>query len=219
MRKYGGLMLIAVVFCAIMAVTPRTAFACSCALVPLSEYADEVALAFTGRQLERVELIPPDSSGVVSTADPVILVFQVHWVYKGRVGTRVEVRTVRGRTSCGIDFGGRGVTGVAAFETREGGLQVSSCWSSVTSAELEEVFGEGYPADPEVEALRQKVEESAREAETSSLQAELLAREAEVLDPRDGVSTTVQVLLAAGVLVILVGMPVVFLKLRGRGES
>ena len=148
MRKYGVLILVAAVFCAILAVTPRTAHACSCEFRPLSEYADDVELAFAGRQLRR---IVPASNEEAWKPLSVTLVFQVDQVYKGRAGPQVEVRTNQGSAACGLDLSGAGVTGIAAFPTKEG-LGVGSCGSPVTIAELEEVFGEGYPADLKAEA-------------------------------------------------------------------
>ena len=142
MRKYGALILVAAVFCAILAVTPRTAHACSQGEYRhLSEYAEDVELAFAGHQLRRI---------VPSSNEPwkpwsVTLVFQVDRVYKGQAGPQVEVRTNRDRAACGLDLSGAGVTGVWAFRTKEG-LGVGT-GSTITIAELEEVFGEGYPAD------------------------------------------------------------------------
>ena len=49
----GSLALVTMVFFAVLASTPRTAHACSCVDVQLSEYADDVVVAFAGRQIER----------------------------------------------------------------------------------------------------------------------------------------------------------------------
>lgn len=120
--------------------TPHTARACSCMPADLADYADEVTVAFTGRQIERIPL--PDTPGWVSTA----LVLEVFRVYKGRAGPRIEVRTGPEAGTCGISFGGESIVGVAAFG-EEGGLTVHLCGSSVSIGELEEVFGSGYPPD------------------------------------------------------------------------
>ena len=148
MRKYGALILVAAVFCAILAVTPRTAHACSQGEYRhLSEYADDVELAFAGHQLRR---IVPASNEEAWKPWSVTLVFQVDQVYKGQAGPQVEVRTNQGSAACGLDLSGAGVTGIAAFPTKEG-LRVDTS-SPITIAELEEVFGEGYPADLKAEA-------------------------------------------------------------------
>ncbi len=184
MQKYGALLLAAAVFFVIMAVPARTAHACSCVDLHLSEYADDVALAFAGRQIERI-LPEPSPDGVWSSKDPVTLVFEVERVYKGRSASQIALLTIRGGGSCGVDFGGEGVTGVAAFGSTEG-LYVFLCGSPVTIAELQEVFGEGFLPD-----------------ETLAL---------ELPDSQDVGSPWVRTVLAGGTLVILIGIAVVFLK-------
>ena len=208
MRKYGALLLAAAVFCAILAVAPRTAHACSCVDRPLSEYADDVVVAFAGSQIERI-LPEPGPDGVWSSMDPVTLVFEVERVYKGRAGSQIALRTNRSGASCGVDFGRRGGTGVVAFDIAEGLYSVGLCGSPVTIAELEEVFGDGYPPDPirEAEAL-------AREAEVLALEAKTLAREAELQGPRPDVPNTAQILLTVGVLVIVAGIGIGFRRVK-----
>ena len=191
MRKYGALLLAAAVFCAILAVVPRTAHACSCVDRPLSEYADDVVVAFAGRQIERI-LPEPGPDGVGSSMDPVTLVFEVERVYKGRVGSQIALRTNRGGASCGVDFGGKRVAGVAAFDITGGLYSVDLCGSPVTIAELRKVFGEGFPPD-----------------ETLAL---------ELPDSRDVGSPLVQILPAVGALVILVGIAAVLFKRRRTQE-
>ncbi len=191
MRKYGALLLAAAVFCAILAVAPRTAHACSCVDRPLSEYADDVVVAFVGRQIDRI--VPePGPDGVWSSTDPVTLVFEVARVYKGRAGSQIAFRTNRSGASCGVDFGGKGVTGVAAFDITGGLYSVDLCGSPVTIAELRKVFGEGFPPD-----------------ETLAL---------ELPDSRDVGSPLVQILPAVGALVILVGIAAVLFKRRRTQE-
>ena len=184
MRKYGAWILVAAVFCAILAVTPRTAHACSCGFLPLSEYAEDVELAFAGHQLKR---IIPTSNEEAFKPWSVTLVFQVDRVYKGRAGPQVELRTNLLSEACGLDLSGAGVTGIAAFRTKED-LEVNRCASPVTIAELEEVFGEGYPADPKAEAWG-PIEEG-----------------------------PIRMLIVAGAMVILGGGAVVFLKRRRTQE-
>ena len=80
------------------------------------------------------------------------LAFRVHRVYKGEVGT-VAVVVTSNTSSCGTDFPDEEPAGVAAtYSPRvEGHYQVDLCFSHVSVAELEEVFGAGYPPDdPEI---------------------------------------------------------------------
>ena len=108
-------------------------------------------------------------------------------VYKGRSASQIALFTIRGEGSCGVDFGGEGVTGVAAFGSTEG-LYVFLCGSPVTIAELQEVFGEGFLPD-----------------ETVAL---------DLPDSQDVGSPLVQILLAGGVLVMLVGITAALFKRR-----
>ena len=135
-------------------------------LLPLSEYADEVDVAFQGRQIERIPL-EPDSDELDSDEfllpgeGPFTLVFEVDRVYKGVVGSRIEVYTWLGGASCGVSFDGRGLVGVAAF-ARGSELRVDVCASPVSIGDLEEVFGDGVPPDPpvdEVSSLEEKKSE------------------------------------------------------------
>ena len=163
-------LLVSLVLGGALLATPGTARACSCEDTPLSEYADEVAVAFMGRQVGRT-VPPPDSEGFVSSADPTTLVFEVERVYKGRVGPRITVHTVRFSESCGVDLRGRGSVGVVAFDIK-GELRVNSCTSPVDATELLEVFGVGSPPDHGV----------VLEAEIEGLEGELEALGAEVSD-------------------------------------
>ena len=78
----------------------------------------------------------------------ITLVLKVDRVYKGRAGSVVEVRSrYPGHGDCGTEFGGMGTTGVAAGYDENDVLWVGKCGSHVTIAELEEVFGAGYPPE------------------------------------------------------------------------
>ena len=222
MRKYGALILVAAVFCAILAVTPRTAHACSCEFRPLSEYADDVELAFAGRQLRR---IVPASNEDAWKLGSVTLVFQVDRVYKGRAGPQVGLRTNAGGAACGLDLSGAGITGIVAFPTKEG-LGVNTCGSPVTIAELEEVFGEGYPADlnagddvwtPATNSTSPLATNSTSPPATNSTSPPLASQEPDTkhLPNEEG---PIRILIVAGTIVILGGGAVVFLKRRRTQE-
>ena len=143
LRVSASLVLVLVV-AALTLIAPRPAHACSCSGTPLSEYADEVDLAIAGLQIDMIDYnrdINPFSSGIT-------MVLKVDRVYKGRAGSVVEVRShSAGGGDCGTEFGGMGITGVAAFYDEDDVPWVGWCSSHVTIAELEEVFGGGYPPD------------------------------------------------------------------------
>ncbi|MDE0121132.1 MAG: hypothetical protein OXS33_05305 [bacterium] len=189
-------------------VGPLTARACSCDVFVLSEHADDVVIAFSGRQKARI--VPnPSPEGLVSSGDTVTLVFEVSRVYKGLVGQQVEVRTNRGGPSCGVDLAGRGVVGVVAFEWR-GGLGVGSCTSPVTIGGIEAVFGEGTPPSHLVTgegALPSDlVTDVGLEEEVSGLATEVLDLEGEAADLDRTGEALVWVLTIGGSLVILAGV-------------
>lgn len=144
-RAFGPLFVALAVTLGALAI-PRSANACSPFPDPqpeLAEYADEIAVAFVGRQ---IDYAAHRSKGVT-------LVFEVDRVYKGQEGPVVELRTGYGSGDCGVDFGGRGTVGITArrrgatgwWAAEEGDLTVSLHRSAATVDELEEVFGAGYP--------------------------------------------------------------------------
>ena len=204
-------MVLGAVFVSItVVVAPRTAHACSCVDLPLSEYADEVDIAFSGSQIERIISEPEGSAR--SSADPVTLTFRVNRMYKGRAGPLIEVRTVRDEMSCGVDFAGKGITGVAAYSRGGDEYRVGLCGSPVTIGELQEVFGEGYPPD-EVLGLQQEV--AGLEEEVAGLEEEVLSLQSEVSSLRGSASTTTRILLAAGGMVIVAGLVAYLRRTRG----
>ena len=141
-RLSGWLAAAAMVATAMLTAAPNTALACSCAVVELSDHADDISVAFVGHQLERVVHDYVEDNGTA-------LLFRVERVYKGEAGSLIEVRTHAQGSACGIDVGGQGTVGVVARQWR-GDLNVNLCGSIVTSGELEEVFGEGYPPDESI---------------------------------------------------------------------
>ena len=134
--------LAAVVALATLGIAPP-ANACSppLSMPSLAERVDEIAVAFVGRQIERI-----DDAGVT-------LVFEVDRLYHGEAGPLIEVRTAYGGGDCGISFRDSGTVGIIAYRrgetgwwvAEEGDLMVSSWHSTATIRELEEVFGVGYP--------------------------------------------------------------------------
>lgn len=108
----------------------------------LRDQADGIAIAFAGRQIR-----------YISDDFRTTLVFEVNRVYKGHIGPVVEVQTLS-RHSCGTDFAHRGTTAVVAllserdsYGVRAGDLYVTYGETFYSIADLEEVFGAGYPPD------------------------------------------------------------------------
>ena len=141
-RVCGGLTIVALAAVVLVVATAGTAHACSCAVRELSEYADDISVAFAGDQLERVVQDYVEDNGAA-------LLFRVERVYKGEAGPLLEVRTHAQGPACGIDAGGQGTVGVGARHWRDD-LSVDLCGSIVAIDELEEVFGEGYPPDESI---------------------------------------------------------------------
>ena len=141
-RVCGGLVIAAMVAVVMVVATASTAYACSCIARELSEYADDISVAFAGSQVERTVQSQVQDNGVA-------LVFSVDRVYKGEAGPLIEVHTHAQESACGIDMDGRGTVGVVAGEWR-GDLNVNLCGSIVALDELEEVFGEGHLPDESI---------------------------------------------------------------------
>ena len=142
LRLSGWLMMASLVAAATFTAAAGTAHACSCIARELSEYADDITVAFVGTQLERAVHDYVEDNGAV-------LLFSVDRVYVGEAGPLIEVRTHAQGSACGIDLDGRGPVGVAAHMWR-GDLSVGLCGSVVAVDALEEVFGEGRPPDESI---------------------------------------------------------------------
>ena len=141
-RVCGGLTIVALVAVVMVVTTAGTAHACSCLVRELSEYADDISVAFVGDQRGRVVHDYFEDNGAA-------LLFRVEQVYKGEAGPLIEVRTHAQGPACGIDVSGQGTVGVVARQWRNE-LSVNLCSSIVAIAEMEEVFGEGYPPDESI---------------------------------------------------------------------
>ena len=138
-----------VVGAALVAVAPRTAHACVCP--PPTGGPDDVDVAFVGR---------PVAEDYDDPVPRVITEFEVDWVYKGNVGSRVAIHSVY--TNCGIYFGEyedwsdenrywTRAMRITAIESDEGVLSHGLCrpWGSI--GPFEEVFGSGYPPDGSID--------------------------------------------------------------------
>ncbi len=144
---------------AALVATPQPAPGCSCTRTAiLSEYADEVEVAFTGRQIERVE---PDGTAI--GAAKVALILEVDRVYRGRTGPLISVLTNFGGGNCGIDFSREGLVAVAPALRQDNDLEVALCGSQYAISDFQAVFGPGYPPDETMTQTLEQMEKSARD--------------------------------------------------------
>ena len=129
------------VIVAVLAV-PRSARACTFPVRPLEEYADEVDVAFVGSEIDRRE-----------GGNRSVVTFEVHRVYKGKVGPRITFEVAGYNSSCSVYFRSETNAVLAqlveedAYGFKAGDLAIMLESDVVSEADLEEVFGDGYPPD------------------------------------------------------------------------
>lgn len=143
---FGLLVVMSVIVAGALTILPP-AGACtwSVPLPHLAEYADEVAVAFVGREIVRRE-----------SEQRTVLVFEVHRVHKGEAGPLIQVIAAPYHSPCDT-FRSEGTTAVVTYLAEQdlnwvkpGELWVGSILEP-SILELEEVFGPGYPPDPTIE--------------------------------------------------------------------
>jgi hypothetical protein len=82
---------------------PAAASACTCAAeVPESRRFAAADAALVGVLESRRPIDPPRADGLVSTGDRFVHRYRVQRRYKGRLGAKVWVRTVRSSATCGL---------------------------------------------------------------------------------------------------------------------
>jgi hypothetical protein len=138
---------------AALAYVPSTALACSCVAFTKPDYARQATLVFTGT------VTSIDIYGgflLLSTADPVKVVFDVDTVYKGDVRKTMAVSTVRNGASCGYEFTlGHRYTVFPLL--RDGALKADLCLGNVEGPidPQSYLLGSGYrPADDPPQTAR-----------------------------------------------------------------
>ena len=208
---------------AALVATPQPAPGCSCArTATLSEYADEVDIAFTGRQIERVE---PDGTAI--GAAKVALILEVDRVYRGRTGPLISVLTNFGEGNCGIDFSGEGLVAVAPALRQDDDLEVALCGSQYAISDFQAVFGPGYPPDEAMTQTLEQMEKSARDTVNH------LMANRDYITTREAIATTVLsaqpppparrapavALLIGTAAAVLAGGAVVLLRVRRSSED
>ncbi len=93
--------LVMIILVGFMAATPQQAYACSC--IPPSPPLESMATSdavFSGK----VTRIEAEEAPIMSSADPVKVVFEVSRVWKGAEDGAIALSTARDSASCGYDF-------------------------------------------------------------------------------------------------------------------
>jgi hypothetical protein len=126
----------------LMASAPQQAFACSCIppRPPLEAMADSDAV-FAGK----VVRIEEEGGAMISSADPVKVVFEVSQVWKGEEDAAIALATARDSASCGYDFMVGEEYLVYAYSS-EAGLSTGLCTRTMQLAMADEdlsALGEG----------------------------------------------------------------------------
>jgi hypothetical protein len=101
MSRTTRFLLLSLFLFGLMASTPDQAFACSCLppSPPLESMAGSDAV-FAGK----VVLVEEGSGAIISSADPIKVVFEVSRVWKGEEKADIALTTARDSASCGYDF-------------------------------------------------------------------------------------------------------------------
>lgn len=122
------------------------ALACTCAATTDLAHHRAVDLVFTGVATDHRD--PNASSGVVSSADPIVWTFEVESVDKGRVPESVEVHTARFGGSCGYGFE-QGLRYQVFGRLQDGQLWTSICDGTRSLTAGEDAFHLREPRAPE----------------------------------------------------------------------
>lgn len=126
-RHYLVLALIAL----LMAFGPQPALACSCAQSTNAQHGERAAVVFTGTAIARTGTFPLSLTCARSSAEPVVVSFDVDTVFKGTVTKTATVATVLSGASCGYEFTvGKRYT-VFASAGVEGRLETGLCRGNV----------------------------------------------------------------------------------------
>lgn len=101
MSYISKLMLVVLILAGLFAASPQKAYACSCIppRPPLEAMAESDAV-FSGK----VVRMEAEEGPIVSSADPVKVVFEVSRVWKGSEDGALALSTARDSASCGYDF-------------------------------------------------------------------------------------------------------------------
>lgn len=102
MPRRGLLAVVPAILASLLAL-PAAASACRCAAeVPEARRFAAADAAFVGVLESRRPIDPPRLDGIISTGDRFVHRYRVQRRYKGRLGAKVWVRTVRSSATCGL---------------------------------------------------------------------------------------------------------------------
>lgn len=135
MKRALTVLALAMVF---VAALPRPASACSCMVPDLASSVEEAAAVFIGTQVSQT-----------SAGFDTILSLDVHTVFKGDLGSTVDLRTADNSAACGITFSTSTPSGVVAYADGQGGLSVNLCSSGWSAGEVEAFFDDGSIPPPD----------------------------------------------------------------------
>lgn len=132
----------------LVALTPTTSFACSCAMGGPKQYAAWADAVFAGTL---TEVTPPSAGAAMSSTDPVGYAFDVDLVLRGEVGASVTIQSASLGASCGLEgmrVGERYL--VFAQAARDDRLEANLCGGTQPArdgliAKVEQVTGPGQP--------------------------------------------------------------------------
>lgn len=180
------------------------AAACSCGGTSDEQALARADAAFVG---SLVDIVPPERTGIMSSADPERFVFDVDEVFKGEITVVQSVVTARDGASCGLEIAGAGPFLVFAFEestltsgAREGEVYSHLCSGTrpISSGDIPASF-EGRPPIPATTPV--PAEESSERAPAGSTD-----------DDRSG--TDLVLWIGAGLAAVLAAATLVVLRAR-----
>lgn len=135
-------------------VVPSSGYACSCVQPPAVQQAlAEADAVFAGKVMNIIEP-KPNVLGLMSSADPVTVTFQVSQIWKGISDKQVSITTALSSASCGYSFAEDREYIVYAYQNDAYMLETNICMRTselTAAAEDLDVLGKGQPLRQEVE--------------------------------------------------------------------
>ena len=144
MRRCWLALLVGLVFVA----NPGVVSACSCATFTKPQLVGNASVIFTGTVTGTSRAFPFGLGCTASSADPLLVTFQVESVYKGHATPQLTVSTAVGGASCGYEFqSGKRYT-VFATGTLDK-PETSLCRGNVEGPIAPAEYGLGAPRPPD----------------------------------------------------------------------
>lgn len=100
--RMAAVMLAFVILSTGLALSPKSAYACSCAMpASVAEELGRSDVVFDGTVVSGSK---PSKLFMQSSGDPVIWSFQAHEIWKGQVASAIKVKSAQSGASCGYEF-------------------------------------------------------------------------------------------------------------------